>query len=277
MRYLLTISSFFLLIFSAFSQDVDFEYKGSTCINSKITFIDKTGNFVDDWTWEFGDGQTTNGNATIEHTYTSAGVYTVTLRVKIAGNSFMTQKDITIHEHPICDFVIDTVYFSSFTRVFTDSSTSKTNEFVKYIWDFGNGAVAELESNKAEYKFSSEGEFSVWHKVIDKYGCHDSITKKVSITDIYRVPNVFTPNGDGINDLFVVTVNGVEKFSIQIFSRWGNLVFKRDNVQQIVWDGTMPDGSTVQSGTYFYEIQASDSQKEYKPERGHITIFRDKQ
>jgi gliding motility-associated-like protein len=87
------------------------------------------------------------------------------------------------------------------------------------------------------------------------------------------VPNVFTPNEDRVNDEFIVLSNGVSRFSIEIYSRWGNLLFKRSGQEQIVWDGTLPDGTKINPGTYYYVITAHDDAANYEPAQGFITVF----
>lgn len=64
------------------------------------------------------------------------------------------------------------------------------------------------------------------------------------------VPNVFSPNGDGINDLFSIQPKNVSAMHCQIFSRWGNLVFESE-ATQILWNGTH-EGKMLAAGVYFY-------------------------
>lgn len=65
-----------------------------------------------------------------------------------------------------------------------------------------------------------------------------------------KIPNIFTPNGDGINDLFDYTLNRYSTFELHIFNRWGNSVFQSNN-QDIKWDATV-NGNKVPAGTYYY-------------------------
>jgi gliding motility-associated-like protein len=70
------------------------------------------------------------------------------------------------------------------------------------------------------------------------------------------IPNVFTPNLDGINDLFFIDKNIFQATEIQIFNRWGNLVYHSDNSFQ--WDGTS-NGDEVTEGVYFYLIKTKNN------------------
>jgi len=73
---------------------------------------------------------------------------------------------------------------------------------------------------------------------------------------IIKIPNVFTTNGDGISDVFEVNVEHFNAYNIQIFNRWGSLVFESDNVSA-PWDGTF-NNNEVAEGVYFALISAVD-------------------
>lgn len=84
-----------------------------------------------------------------------------------------------------------------------------------------------------------------------------------------EIPNVFTPNGDGINDIFKINLSGenLTNFNINIYDRWGLLVFTSPNINY-KWDGRTTSGLRVVSGTYFYVVDLNT--KQYK---GHITVL----
>ena len=84
-----------------------------------------------------------------------------------------------------------------------------------------------------------------------------------------EIPNVFTPNGDGINDIFKINLSGenLVNFNINIYDRWGLLVFTSPNINY-KWDGRTTSGLVVVSGIYFYVIDLNT--KQYK---GHLTVL----
>lgn len=90
-----------------------------------------------------------------------------------------------------------------------------------------------------------------------------------TITEEIIIPNVFTPNEDGVNDTYFITAKGLKEFNMVIVNRWGNVVFESDDVQ-FSWDGTT-NGDKCGDGTYFYIITAKSATKDYK-KQGHITI-----
>ena len=86
------------------------------------------------------------------------------------------------------------------------------------------------------------------------------------------IPNAFTPNGDGINDVFAVMGGPFTKFNIQIFNRWGEKVFETDQ-QREWWDGTFR-GNPLPGGVFAYRLVAvGDDGGEYKM-TGNITLIR---
>ena len=91
----------------------------------------------------------------------------------------------------------------------------------------------------------------------------------INVGDELVIPNVFTPNGDGVNDLYFVSSKGLTEFNMTILNRWGNVVFE-SNDAQTVWDGTS-NGVNCTDGTYFYILNAKSQTKEYK-KQGHITL-----
>ena len=87
------------------------------------------------------------------------------------------------------------------------------------------------------------------------------------------VPNVFTPNADGFNDLFQVKYNAVKTFEARVFNRWGRHLFSWNNVSA-GWDGTA-NGEKLLSGTYFYVISGTDIKDQPFEEKGTVTLLGD--
>ena len=91
----------------------------------------------------------------------------------------------------------------------------------------------------------------------------------INVGDELVIPNVFTPNGDGVNDIYFVSSKGLTEFNITIVNRWGNVVFESKDAMS-GWDGTS-NGVKCTDGTYFYILNAKSQSKEYK-KHGHITL-----
>ncbi len=89
------------------------------------------------------------------------------------------------------------------------------------------------------------------------------------------IPNVFTPNGDGVNDFHYVDGENIETFEMQIFDRWGNLVYKTFDLNS-KWDGRDPSGTLLSSGVYSYitQVKTFGSTDSQPPFTGNITLIR---
>jgi gliding motility-associated-like protein len=109
------------------------------------------------------------------------------------------------------------------------------------------------------------------------HGCVDTTIEFLDIRDDMNVfiPNTFTPNSDGVNDVFQVKGMGfkAEGFTMEVFDRWGHMVyFGRDVTKG--WDGTVKGGTPVE-GVYIYRIKAVGTNGEGRKEfSGHVTLIR---
>lgn len=93
------------------------------------------------------------------------------------------------------------------------------------------------------------------------------VIEKSSLT----IPNVFTPNGDNVNDVFFIDSHNISSFDLQIFNRWGQLLFSADAPSK-GWDGKT-DGTTVPDGTYMYILKAKGADNTIYDKQGTINVF----
>jgi len=93
---------------------------------------------------------------------------------------------------------------------------------------------------------------------------------------VSEIPNVFTPNGDNINDTFNFTIAGASDVSFNIYNRWGNVIHTNDNSTQtyILWDGRTTSGIECTSGVYFYTLQYTDAKGNIQKKNGYVTLIR---
>lgn len=113
-----------------------------------------------------------------------------------------------------------------------------------YLWSFGDEETSEAINPTHFYKDIIP--YRVMLTVTDNIGCEDSIGLSTKPPLEIFIPNSFTPNGDGINDLFRVVGSNVYEYEIRIFDRWGNLVFHSKDIDQ-KWNG-LHNGNGYQSG-----------------------------
>lgn len=154
--------------------------------------------------------------------------------------------------------------------------TNKSSNASFYSWDFGdNSTFSTLIHPKHE--FTNIGKFNVWLFATDSLGCKDSIYKTITITDLpfLKVPNVFTPDANSINDSFGVVYNAsaFEVLTYRIYNRWGGFIYETTFPNGKWWDGTF-EGKPCPDGVYFYILYAkSFSGKEFDLS-GTVTLLR---
>lgn len=170
----------------------------------------------------------------------------------------------------------DTAIAIGTTVSFIDMSTGATC----WNWDFGLYSIQDVETQNATVAFSEAGIFEVELTVCNEFGCFDSYSMFVDVDHefAYYVPNSFSPNGDGTNDVFFVDGIGIDtaNFDLKIFDRWGELIYEMNSPEQ-VWMGNYHQGGEyyVQDGVYNWVLKLRDeaTMLEYEAQ-GHVLIFR---
>ncbi|HVA97956.1 MAG TPA: gliding motility-associated C-terminal domain-containing protein, partial [Bacteroidia bacterium] len=103
--------------------------------------------------------------------------------------------------------------------------------------------------------------------------CSSSSEPISSQTSTLIIPNVFSPNGDGKNDVFKVQSSGISTFDAQIFDRWGIKLYEWNNPLS-GWDGKIKSGDDAPDGTYYYLINATGVDGKKYTEKGFLTLLR---
>ncbi len=89
------------------------------------------------------------------------------------------------------------------------------------------------------------------------------------------IPSAFTPNGDGINDFFGVKAQGLKEFKMEIYNRWGEVVFSSDDINDL-WDGTYEGKAITSTDVYVYQVKAIGNNNDPLPEeKGKVTLIAD--
>jgi len=237
------------------------------CAPITVNFQDLTNDAVS-WVWSFnGASPATSSQQNPDNIYyNNAGIYDVTLQVV---NSYGCEQIttfsnyITVHPNPIADFVFTpTVGTPGLPINFT--SPNQGNIITSWYWDYGDSNTGN--GSNPTHAYGSNGSYTIWLVVETVHGCTDSINKEIIIIDIV-IPNVFTPNNDGINDYFVIDgIELIDDCELVIFNRWGKKVFESTNYKNN-WDG---NGSA--DGVYYYIFTLP--QNIAKPYNGTVTIIR---
>jgi gliding motility-associated-like protein len=155
---------------------------------------------------------------------------------------------------------------------FTTTFFNQTQYGYTWEWDFGDGNGSSLFS--PEHTYQDTGHYVVELISISATGCRDTAYQKVIVGADFTiyVPNAFTPNGDGLNDVFFVKWIGVKEFHVMLFDRWGMMIYESFD-PNFSWDGSLHDRG-CQEGVYTYVIEASGYIGEKVKRAGTVTLLR---
>lgn len=237
------------------------------CANSSgvFTAVGDSGSYI----WSVPAGDTiVSGNGTGSVTVTGNVTGPITVFNKLTGcSSASAACSITIIPAPNAGF--DTLSTGLYNNTYDFTDTSKPN-VVSWYWNFGDGDSANIADPGHIYQ---AGTYTVVETVTNSNGCSSTRTEVITIPEGIYVPNVFTPNGDGQDDMFTISASGVKNFHIEIFNRWGEKVFESDS-PQISWDGRTSAGVMASDGTYFYILQATSLKNENWNKNGYLQLIR---
>ena len=161
---------------------------------------------------------------------------------------------IMVHPGPHANFGYQVIQRTPIHTIqFQDSSLNSNH----WLWDFGNNTTGDVQNPFQGY--TDPGNYWVKERITDQFGCKDSLSKEIIVPPNLFLPNVFTPNGDGVNDEFIIDGLGASILNLKIFNRWGAEVYNASNAP-IFWDGLNLNGEPCPEGTYFYvaEIKWGD-------------------
>jgi gliding motility-associated-like protein len=154
----------------------------------------------------------------------------------------------------------------------TLDGSSSTGAISSWDWTFGDGSTGAGASTSNTY--TDIGTYTV-ELIVSDGTCSDTTTITIDAygESAVLIPNVFTPNGDGSNDIFTVEGVNLESVEGEIFNRWGQKMFSWSNVKGH-WDGRTLSGSEAPDGTYYYIINAKglDGEEYYK--KGGFSLIR---
>jgi len=262
---------------AALSSDVQ-----SGCEPLDVNFTDASGvalpGAIISWLWDFGDGNTST-QQNPSHTYATPGVYTVTLTVTTADGCTQTitmANYISVYAIPVAEFTAGPQPTTILNPLisFTDQSIGAAT----WTWSFGD--VANSSSNLANPQFAYTD--TICHDVVltvtSADGCQDTVVHPVCIGPDFSiyVPNTFTPNDDGKNDIFIPVAIGLDlsTYEMWIFDRWGNLIYYTDDASK-GWNGHANYGEEVaQIDTYVWKIRCRDFLEQKHDYIGHVNLIK---
>jgi gliding motility-associated-like protein len=219
------------------------------------------GGFVYHWSGVDQFGQ----NVTVVPSSTQSFVVTAT---DICGESIQGNVVVDV-QNIFSDFL--STYITETEIQFTATPEPPCPECT-YVWDFGDGNVSD-EMNPL-HEFDGLSEYDVTLQVINPIGCNDLTHTLIHAPVILYIPNSFTPNNDGVNDVFQVFGDQILKYEIKIYNRWGEEVFASTDIDE-VWVGNLPGGEHyVTNGVYTYVVKVKGFNSDAFEKKGTINLLR---
>ncbi|HQK36790.1 MAG TPA: gliding motility-associated C-terminal domain-containing protein [Bacteroidales bacterium] len=238
---------------------VDFsasQVKGCDSLSVRFTLL--TGLSSPKVRWNFGNGKTSQEIDPAPVAYQKPGSYTVTVTV---NDTIIRKKTgyVQVRPSPVASFqYTDSSVPGTYIFAFHSLQQPVDTALYFYQWKFPGQTLYDTTPDVVHI-FDSTGLYRVFLRVTDDFGCADSSIRLVYVGESLYVPNVFTPNEDGLNDLLEIPVSGEVMYRLSIFTRYGLLVYKTES-KFPSWDGRNAAGVKMTEGIYYYIIESLDQQ-----------------
>lgn len=246
------------------------------CEPLTVNFNEQSEEEVAKYYWKFGDGNTSS-KRNPQHTFENSGIYDISLELTSydgCRNFLQVNKMIEVYKNPIATFSTRPQTVSVIKPEVWFDNISQGNDYNH--WRFGDGRMSHNKSPVHNYKPVSEN-YLVRLIVETEHGCLDSAFTEIIVVNEYTmyVPTAFSPDGDGINDKFIVVGNGVDLdvFNIKIYNRWGEVIFETKDMNYS-WNGKTASGKYVQSGVYSWIVTYQDENGIEYQRSGKLTVIR---
>ncbi|PBQ31766.1 hypothetical protein CNR22_08275 [Sphingobacteriaceae bacterium] len=225
--------------------------------------------------WKFSDGTSSTEFEPLK-IFTPAGTYAATLIAEskqiCKDTSMVVLSPIVVNPSPVAAFSLSPKETSIFEPEITVKSLASA-DVVNLIFYFGDGQTSTAIQNLHSY--SDFGDYRVTQLVTNQFGCSDSISDLVKILPEFRfwIPNSFTPDDNGRNDIFMPVTIGALNYDFEIFNRWGQRIFKTTNPEE-GWNGSYK-GLESPQGIYAWKITLKNvATQKSETHLGHVTLIR---
>lgn len=207
--------------------------------------------------WTLGNGVQVSDSSHFVYGFVDPGTYNPSVTIKDASNC-----EVVFPLDPIV--IIPNTVTAHFTYsptdiemgnvvTFTDASTSTVSPIDQWTWNIYDEVYSNTTSGSISTAMNIPGYTTVTIVVADQYGCMAQYSEEVFVKPRIELPNVFTPNGDGVNDYFTLDHDIYKEYDIIILNRWGNVVYENQKQEgMVIWDGKVIGGQSCVDGVYFY-------------------------
>lgn len=241
-----------------------------------VNFTDQSngnGGVINQWTWNIeGEAPIATQNSAV--CFPNPGTYNVGLTVTTADGCVGTvtiNNYITVHPNPVAEFIYTPQEIIESDPQVTFASTSINA--VSWLWDFGDGSTDNVENPIHHYQ--DTGVFCIDLIVATNFGCTDTTTGCLHVKPEYSlfIPNTFTVNEDGLNEIWQIYGRGVKSLVARIFDRWGEEIYLFDDINK-GWPGTKQNGTECKQDVYVYRVEVMDAKGDPHTYIGNVNLIR---
>jgi gliding motility-associated-like protein len=181
---------------------------------------------------------------------------------------------VTAHPQPVANFTFSPEKPIENTDAVSFINISQGKNLEKFNWFFMNNTGFSTNREHTAYLFPDAGIYPVALRIEDENGCSDTIVKAVTVSPdfLFFVPNAFTPNDDGKNELFIPVSRGIKLYEFSVFNRWGESIFTT-SLPNNGWDGNYK-GNPCQQDIYVWKASLSTTGGEMKELTGTVILYR---
>lgn len=253
----------------------DFNDSSKGCEPLEVQFINESI-YANQFKWDFGDGAESTQRDP-NYTYRSPGTYSVTLTALGDGGQDIESKQsyVVVYPRAVASFTLNK---DPNEKIYIPNDPIAANNFSfnadSFLWDFGDGNTS-TDRNPVHF-YTTEGSFLISLIAYTDQGCNDTLSADrnviAELQGEVKIPNAFTPNinfgnGNGVgivdrnpgfgevNDVFYALVQGAQTYELNIFNKWGELLFVSKD-QEIGWNGYYK-GKLSQQDTYVWKVKAT--------------------
>ncbi len=254
----------------------------SGCSPVCVTFTEAASNTCASMVYDLGDGSTSPSSTTV-HCYPNPGTYSITITCTDANGCVGTltiPSMITVFPTPVASISLTPSGVSpvNTTITFTDVSSSGGIS----VWDFGDPSSGSNTSSLTSdsHTYNAQGIYCITLISSNVSGCADTTSECVTIADEATIstPNIFTPNDDGINDVFYFLTTSVKELNCSIYDRWGLKIAEWTSTSDGIngWDGRTTSGLVATDGVYYFVMTANTLNNKVINQTGFIHLLTEK-
>ncbi|MGI8893137.1 MAG: PKD domain-containing protein, partial [Bacteroidia bacterium] len=246
------------------------------CKEIFASFSNNTPGSGNSYLWDFGDN-TISSQINPVHYYSIPGTYSVSLiSTSPIGcvSSLTIPNAVTVYPEPVAGFT----YTPQTEKVLIDTEINfidLSSGASSWLWNFGDNTASSTDQNPIHI-YREEGYFTIEQIVLNNFGCRDTAIQRIQVEELFNIylPNAFTPDDDGFNEIFSAQGIGIHGFEMFIFNRWGDQIYYTTDLNK-GWNGIDEKSGTQHPiGVYVYVVKAKDKKGKTKEIIGQVTLVR---